>query len=36
MPFDIYILSFKDILDILLVAFLLYKSLQADESRRLH
>ena len=26
MPFDIYILSFKDILDILLVAFLLYKS----------
>ena len=30
MPFDISILSVKDIIDILLVAFLLYKT-QADE-----
>ena len=32
MPFDIYILSFKDILDILLVAFLLYKSYKLMKS----
>ena len=32
MPFDIYILSFKDILDILLVAFLLYKTYKLMKS----
>ena len=32
MPFDIYILSFKDILDILLVAFLLYTSYKLMKS----
>lgn len=32
MPFNIYILSFKDILDILLVAFLLYKTYKLMKS----
>lgn len=32
MPFDIHIMSLKDILDILLVAFLLYKTYKVMKS----